>query len=145
MTKKNYDPQDKSTWTEDHWTTWIMEQFADLFKALPWDIVIMAIIYTYGWWKAYGTGPTPTRGDVMLGIAYATTIPAALQGGIIANGYAVAALGTLVAGIKVDDIQKARPDLTVEEIVMQITAPALNEEYFPTVFNTMKGYFWPIP
>lgn len=99
MAKKKYDPDDPETWSDAQMNKYIIDSVKDIGMNLPWDKIALSAIFIYGHWKAYGAGRLPTVGDVMLGVMYALTIPPALQGGVVANGYAVAALGYLGIGL----------------------------------------------
>lgn len=80
------------------------DKLTEIAKSLPWDKLILSGVFTYAWYKAYG-GKTPTLQDLMLGIYYGFTIPPALEGGVVANSYAVAALGYLGVGLAAPNIQ----------------------------------------
>lgn len=101
MAKKKYDPNDPDTWSDSQMNKYIIEKVQEISSNLPWESIVLSGIFTYGHWKAYGAGPLPTKGDVMLGVVYALTIPPALKGGTVANTYAVGALGVLAAGLAI--------------------------------------------
>lgn len=90
------------------------DKMVEVAKALPWDKLILSGVFTYAWYKAYG-GKRPTLQDLALGIYYGFTIPPALEGGIVANSYAVAALGYLGVGLAApnieSDIEKATGEM----------------------------------
>ena len=101
MAKKKieYNVEDPETWTDAQMNKYIIDSVKDIGLNMPWDKIALSAVFIYGHWKAYGAGRLPTIGDVMLGVMYALTIPPALRGGLIANGYAVAALGYLGIGL----------------------------------------------
>lgn len=90
---------DPENWTDAQMDKYIIDKITEVSKNMPWDTVILSLVFTYAWWRAYGQGPLPTKGDVMLGITYAVTIPKALTGGEVAAGFAIVALETLTIGI----------------------------------------------
>lgn len=97
--KKVYDSEDPDTWTDAQMNKYIIDSVKDIGMNLPWDKIALSAVFIYGHWKAYGAGTLPTVGDVMLGIMYALTIPPALQGGIVANSYAIGVLGYMGIGL----------------------------------------------
>lgn len=94
-----YDPNDPDTWTDSQMNKYIMDKVADIGSRLPWDKIVLATVFTYGHWRAFGKTKLPTKGDIILGIIYAMTIPEALRGGVAANAYALGALGYLGLGV----------------------------------------------
>jgi len=99
MAKKKYDVDDPETWSDAQMNKYIVDSVKEIGIALPWKEIALATLFTYGHWKAYGSGPLPTKEDIILGMFYALTVPSALQGGILANSYAIGALGVLGAGL----------------------------------------------
>lgn len=74
---------------------YILDTFSDFFRNLQPKDVALCLIMIYAMWTGYGKTPLPTKADVMVGILLGLTIPDALRGGIVANTYAVTALGAL--------------------------------------------------
>lgn len=101
MAKKKYDPDNPDTWSDDQVNKYIVDAIRDISHNMPWDKVVLSLVFTYGHWRAFGKTKLPTKGDVILGIIYAMTIPEALQGGTVANSYALGALSYLGLGVLV--------------------------------------------
>lgn len=74
---------------------YILEAGKDLFANLQPKDVALCLIFIYAMWTGYGKTPLPTKADIMVGILLGLTVPDALRGGIVANTYAVTALGAL--------------------------------------------------
>lgn len=146
MAKKiiEYDPDDPLTWSEDHMNKYILDKVTEIAKTMPWDKVVLSTIFIYAHWKAYGQGPLPTMGDVMLGIVYAMTIPEALQGGLAANAYAIGALSALAIGVIVpaDKIEEAKKEVenAFEEVKKDGNVPYSYGKWFNNMSNRIKGY-----
>lgn len=78
-----------------NWDEFVLDRFSSFFDRLDPKDVALCLIFIYAMWNGWGKTPLPTKEDVMMGILLGLTIPPALQGGIIANGYAVGAMGAL--------------------------------------------------
>jgi len=71
---------------------------SEVLKGLPWEFILMSALFTFLQWRAWGKGKYPTTTDIILGMAYAYTIPPALRGSTPANAYALAILLELGIG-----------------------------------------------
>ena len=112
--KKSYDVDDPETWSDAQMNKYIVDSVKDIGLVMPWKEIALSALFTYGYWKAYGAGPLPTKEDVLLGVFHAMTIPPALQGGIIANAYAVGLLSTLGIGLMGGDIAQKMADRKIK-------------------------------
>lgn len=110
-----------------------IDKVVDLAKALPWKEIVLSGVFTYAWWKAYGQGKYPTKDDIVLGALYGFTIPDALQGGVAANAYAIAALSALGIGL----IPKELPQAVIDSWMdgADIVQSLLNIASLGTLFN----------
>lgn len=102
------EPED-DPFSEEYAYKYILETVRDVLVNMPMDKVLLCVLCTYAWWKAYSPNKNsrPTKEDVMLGIWYGLTIPPALQGGVVANGYATALLAYLGVGLAAPNIEGA--------------------------------------
>lgn len=139
MAKKNkeYDPNDTTTWSDEHWDKYIVDQVLSIAKNLPYDKIVLCSIFTYAWWKAYGEGDRPTKGDVMLGVMYGLTIPPALQGGTVANSYAVSLLSALGVGLVKDDLLNKIP---IDEVEAVLKVARDTPNIWLDIFDQLKSY-----
>lgn len=91
-------PDDDSAFVDEMLEEIDDDKLIAFLKTLPMREMILSLVFAYAWKKAYG-GKTMTKDDIILGLYYGFTIPPALEGGIVANGYAVAALSALGIGL----------------------------------------------
>lgn len=98
-------------------------------------------LFTFAWWKAYGSGPLPTTQDVILGALYAFTVPEALRGGILANSYALGVLAALGVGFIPDEVWDYIPNVA-EDIRAKITGEAPEFQEF---FDEATAAGWVVP
>ena len=109
--KLEYNAEDPETWSDAQMNKYIIDSVKDIGLNMPWDKIALSAVFIFAHWKAFGAGPMPTVGDVMLGIMYALTIPPALQGGLVANGYAVGLLSVLGVGLVGGDVKGKMDEL----------------------------------